>query len=1561
MSLAVTSVVVSVASVAYSYYNYTVAKRKQEKAKREAEKKADLAKGIQIPEEGQASALSVLFGRGKAGGVRVHFHVSADHRFAAPAESGLAFQSFTRTESTRLVWRVNNTNANWTGSWFVTASSEAEFNSNPGWVLTKDAPNSWKIPDRTFDDSVHYVAPKYDFLYCPFKFGSNVVDRPPINLSFLQGTGFSFPDVVGDSATLSTDIYGSKNEFYFIQQAITCGELSAVYSIDVDNKPYTFEGYAYGQRFHIYPKGSVADPWMTINDASRANARFSKVAYLTACFRLNRDDPQYSGTPNVQLYAEGNPVRDILFEGGIYHFSDYKINSNNAALVLAEYLTNKDIGKGLPDSNIDLKSFYKAKKICAIKVLSNVAKAGSIWTHKGGNRDIYLYEANLFLSTSTSHRNNIQKILDTMGLATLVWAENKYKLNLPYAELYNPSKTYEVDSVIQFYKDGRERLYRANSVILGSNPNETSQWVEDVIPGKLKVINDDMLMLKKDLEITWPSADTKLNFVTARFLDEDQDFVENTVSWPEKNPTDPSDIVYATYMTEDNNVPLDAEFFEEGCTTIYHAKARAEQRVRASRGTIVYSFSADAVSFQLEPGDIFGIESIFYNIPYTLLKVDEINTEEGGIVKVTSSTFDAGMLAWNVPDNVAGTLKNIYEGYAISQASDLSVSIGESSVKTSNYKLRWTRSVDNRVNRYRIRYTTDSISSISKSTPWTELGETGSNEFELPPLNGTFTFTVVAVGNGREAPFLNLTGGSGWPFININLSAAFLENFGSVSVNLSNDSHVILTDAMGVVGSYAGSGTDIECFVASTRLVYDGIGVTPGTFKVVANPEDCLNITHGAITNSPSSPYMCRVADQSGITANEAEITYTVSGTTPSGSTFVVRKKQVFAKAIAAAGQDADYVFIKTSASVMTKQSPNTTIDGAHSVITIQGRRVYGSTISDYGYVTVTADTETEAATAVPSITTAYANNAGISNIVVKLYDTAEKTTLLDTEEIPVVFRGATGDGALSAILSNKTHAIPCDSSGTPLDYSNTNTNLYVFEGSERLVYSGANTAGTWQVSISGSNIAASNVITDNYDFIEIGDHDSMTAETAAITYTVYGKTLAGAPFEITTVQTFVKARRGESPVTTRLSNRTYTFVTDSSGTINTYSGTGNTVSVFQGTNKLEYDGIGTANGKWKVTAVGVNISPSAVVTKSGLDAVYGVASNMEADGGTITYTITGKSNTGTPFTLTETQTFAKQKQGLTGRKSATVFLYQWSPTPPTNPTGASVVTWSPVSNTEYTKAPGATDGWSTNIPANPGTPSIRLWTVSKLISDEYNATNTPVDWTSGTSPVALTQNGKAGINTATVTLYKYAISIPSAPVGVNTFTWASNTFDEVSGFNTSNGWFKEPTGGSQGMTLWAADVRLLDSAANNTTVIDWTFCTIKAVGYIAIDGDRGTWGPSYRTAFAVCAIPVPNAESIQTFGAASVPPNDSWGLTGTVWSLSTPTPAPGQYLWKTDGIYNPETGYTTWETPYWSSLKVGNLSAISANMGTLNAGKIASTDGNFIIDLDNKFISISV
>lgn len=114
-----------------------------------------------------------------------------------------------------------------------------------------------------------------------------------------------------------------------------------------------------------------------------------------------------------------------------------------------------------------------------------------------------------------------------------------------------------------------------------------------------------------------------------------------------------------------------------------------------------------------------------------------------------------------------------------------------------------------------------------------------------------------------------------------------------------------------------------------------------------------------------------------------------------------------------------------------------------------------------------------------------------------------------------------------------------------------------------------------------------------------------------------------------------------------------------------------------------------------------------------------------------------------------------------------------------------------------------------------------------------------------------------------------------------------------------------------------------------------------------AIDLDQisGSSGSSARicyaksTSFALSSIPA----TYQTSGPSGFPPYNTWGGAET-WQATPPTLGVNEALFQSDGIYNPVTNLTTWNSPYLSNLKVGALSAISANLGVVTAGELIVT-----------------
>lgn len=131
---------------------------------------------------------------------------------------------------------------------------------------------------------------------------------------------------------------------------------------------------------------------------------------------------------------------------------------------------------------------------------------------------------------------------------------------------------------------------------------------------------------------------------------------------------------------------------------------------------------------------------------------------------------------------------------------------------------------------------------------------------------------------------------------------------------------------------------------------------------------------------------------------------------------------------------------------------------------------------------------------------------------------------------------------------------------------------------------------------------------------------------------------------------TVVRLDDGSDAITVQLSNETHSLPASSNGVVTSYLGSGTTIKVYQGAILLDYDGLGTSNGTWKIqnpiTATNITVTNS--FTESDKTLVVGNHSNFSntADSGNIKYTIVGKNLTGSSFSIEKQQSFSKTKSG---------------------------------------------------------------------------------------------------------------------------------------------------------------------------------------------------------------------------------------------------------------------------------------------------------------------------
>lgn len=350
--------------------------------------------------------------------------------------------------------------------------------------------------------------------------------------------------------------------------------------------------------------------------------------------------------------------------------------------------------------------------------------------------------------------------------------------------------------------------------------------------------------------------------------------------------------------------------------------------------------------------------------------------------------------------------------------------------------------------------------------------------------------------------------------------------------------------------------------------------------------------------------------------------------------------------------------------------------------------------------------------------------------------------------------------------------------------------------------------------------------------------------------------------------------------------------------------------------------------------------------TDGGFYALFPTPTAMATNPATIDVPVRYKSTTGVVTQgATAIQQLVYAIQGATGTagtngdKNAIAYLYQWATATPSNPNGNSTFTWSTLTNGSYTGG----NGWTTTIPANPGTAGIKLWQAAKGVTDTSIAVTTTVSWASGFSVNDISQNGVAGTSGTQVAyalVYQWAITAPAAPTGTSTYTWSTGLFTP-----TPASWTLAPTASpSLGYTLFEARVRLLDSATASTSTVTWSTATVSAVGYSGTNGSSARICYTKTTLSALATSPL----TITTSGSSSYPPNNSWGA-GTVWGATAPVIVEGEQVYQSDGIYDPTTNNTVWNVPYLSTLKVGSLSAISANLGSITGGDITLGTSSFI------------
>ena len=195
-----------------------------------------------------------------------------------------------------------------------------------------------------------------------------------------------------------------------------------VFDYDAES-PYTSEYAAIEARLGASGQSAFSSPLVTSSKWT-SDHKLEGVCSLYA--RLSFDTQVGSnGMPNITAEVKGRKIYDPR--------SDQTVYSNNAALVIRDYLLDSEFGLGAEAAEIDETSFSDAADVCDEQVSLDAGGTESRYTING------------IIDTAVTPRENIEQMLTAMA-GKLVYSGGKFKL---YAGEYRtPSVTIDEDDLI---------------------------------------------------------------------------------------------------------------------------------------------------------------------------------------------------------------------------------------------------------------------------------------------------------------------------------------------------------------------------------------------------------------------------------------------------------------------------------------------------------------------------------------------------------------------------------------------------------------------------------------------------------------------------------------------------------------------------------------------------------------------------------------------------------------------------------------------------------------------------------------------------------------------------------------------------------------------------------------------------------------------------------------------------------------------------------------------------------------------------------------------------------
>ena len=686
----------------------------------------------------------------------------------------------------------------------------------------------------------------------------------------------------------------------------------------------------------------------------------------------------------------------------------------------------------------------------------------------------------------------------------------------------------------------------------------------------------------------------------------------------------------------------------------------------------------------------------------------------------------------------------------------------------------------------------------------------------------------------------------------------------SITAFLTNNSHTVSSNPDGTFASGAldDAGGTFKVFVGTTDKTGDC------TFAEVSG-EETSGLT-SSINSSTGVYAVTGLTVDSAVNIFRATIPANVS---PSGNAVTLDQTYSISKSrtgqTGSAGSDAKTVKLTSTGYAIAYDENNgspspsgtLTLTATASNFTNPFFKFTGDGITDETSYTDGASGDSD--TISFSIPTSFFSTPQVLRVGVAEQAAATTEIAFDSIAIAAVKDGGTGADAFTVILTNESHTLPANSSGTVTSFAGSGTDIQVFKGTSPLegILSGTPSTGKFKVTATPSNITTGTISLQSSDeIVRVANHSNMTQDIASISYSI---DVEGTSTTFIKKQSFTKSKEGaegDDSISGVLTNENTSAIEfqgfgAQSGSFIVYSGTSGEFKVFEGatekTSGVVFGISGGSSSSGSTTKTQNNLTLT-INNSTGIYSVSGASWSTEAETFTLTATIGS--------TVIERVFNIDKKVGLTVTRltaSEQAFSYDGNganPSPGTITLTASEPTafsQFPSGNYQYRFSKSTNNGASFSVLGSGfstnGNLSDRQLSVSAgALSLGNEIFKVEVRHSSNTSQILDEDQttllrlkegaaGAPGSQTANIQIYKRtsSSSAPAKPGNGSTFTFSTAA---LTGQAITDGWSQTvPSGTAQ--YLWTCSKTITASASTTSVTInqaDWSTVVLQSEAQVS-------------------------------------------------------------------------------------------------------------------------------